>query len=211
MITRHEEQDLKEQAGYIKHRTFEPSGSRIVVYRAAEQGIDIEERYAVVCELHGIISGVSSKRQALADMRHPIDFCQECFEAVADQLVKEGLLEVATNEDEIARATAEGARVFRGPRYDGATIIEHDDHEQHCEVCGDPIETHKLTPENWAAAVAPHLSKNDMLTVATVAMQQTEKFGARVSALAPKRLTGPDLAALMLRVAKDINKESVPS
>jgi hypothetical protein len=100
------DEDLTQQSGYIKHHVFEPTGSRIVVYVAADQGLDIGARYAVVCELHGAIAGVSSKRQAVADMRHPIDFCHDCCEAVADQLVDEGLLEV----------------------------VEHD--ESHCKVCG---------------------------------------------------------------------------
>lgn len=196
MKTQRTDQDLKEQAGYIKHRTFEPSGSRIVVYRASEQGIDIGERYAVVCELHGMISGVSSKRQALADMRHPIDFCAECMESVCEDLCAEGLLE----------------------------RVEPDDHDQHCEVCGEPIErvtsvehapgkhvTVTLTPENWAHAVRPYLADDDMRFVALIAVRHTEKFGARVRALAPDLISGPDLAALMLRVANGIDKEGQPS
>jgi hypothetical protein len=74
-------------AGYIasrRHPTIKGvSGERgkgwVVIYEAAEQGLDTEGgRYAVVCNSHGNIVNESSLRGARASMKCPQNFCEEC-------------------------------------------------------------------------------------------------------------------------------------
>ena len=51
----------------------------VVIYEAAEQGLDPEGgRYAVVCNSHGIIINDTSLRGARASMKWPANFCEEC-------------------------------------------------------------------------------------------------------------------------------------
>lgn len=66
--------------GYVAHRHYKPSGSRIVIYRSAEQGLDVAERWAVVCDLHGVMCGARTRKLAWADMQIP-EFCQSCMDA----------------------------------------------------------------------------------------------------------------------------------
>jgi len=66
-------------AGYVAHATYKPTGALIVLYIAAEQGIDVDgSRYAVVCRLHSTIIGETSKRSARRSMRRP-EFCEDCM------------------------------------------------------------------------------------------------------------------------------------
>ena len=70
-------------AGYVAERIYKPSGSHVVVYRAADQGIDAGGyKYAVVCSLHATIVGESSIPRARRVMECP-DFCEACMEALA--------------------------------------------------------------------------------------------------------------------------------
>lgn len=82
---------VKKLAGYIAHRIFDANGSQIVVYVARAQGLHVGERYAVVCDLHGVMTGHSSKRGALDDMRRP-EFCPDCMEdcVLIEDAIKEG-------------------------------------------------------------------------------------------------------------------------
>jgi hypothetical protein len=65
-------------AGFVGRATYEPTGARIVVYVAREQGLDVDGRYAVVCRLHATLVGETSKRRALRMARFP-EFCEECM------------------------------------------------------------------------------------------------------------------------------------
>ena len=67
------------QPGYIAEKIFKPTTSHIVIYRAEEQGIDVDgNTYVIVCSAHGTILGVQSVRQARIDMKFP-EFCEECM------------------------------------------------------------------------------------------------------------------------------------
>ena len=66
-------------AGYLASRR---SGSRhgwVVIYRAADQGIDVGGNpYAVVCETHATICGVASMPKARTLMKSA-EFCEACM------------------------------------------------------------------------------------------------------------------------------------
>lgn len=68
-----------EDAGYIAERMnpFVP-GKKVVIYVALEQGIDVEGKYAVVCDAHGTLCGSTSVRDARVLMKNPHGFCEEC-------------------------------------------------------------------------------------------------------------------------------------
>jgi hypothetical protein len=50
----------------------------VVVYDAAEQGLDVGAKYAVVCDAHSVISASRSLRDAKFVMEHPDEFCDDC-------------------------------------------------------------------------------------------------------------------------------------
>ena len=67
--------------GYVAERIYRPSGSHIVIYVAAKQGIDVRtEKYAVVCSKHATIGGETSIPRARVLMKYP-EFCEACMEA----------------------------------------------------------------------------------------------------------------------------------
>lgn len=76
-----------ENAGYIASKQFTRANgakSHIVIYKAEDQGIDVgDNKYAVVCETHSAIVGVTSVPKARTAMKVP-DFCQDCIEIVND-------------------------------------------------------------------------------------------------------------------------------
>ena len=71
-------EDATSHAGFVGQATYEATGTRITVYVARAQGIDVEGRYAVVCELHGALVGETSKRRAMRSARFP-EFCEACM------------------------------------------------------------------------------------------------------------------------------------
>jgi len=76
----------KGDAGFVAERDnpFAP-GTKVVVYKAAQQGIDVgPDRYAVVCDAHGSILGDSSAKAARSDMAHPAEFCEGCRARAAE-------------------------------------------------------------------------------------------------------------------------------
>lgn len=68
-----------QDAGYICEKIYKPSGSHIVIYKAAEQGIDADHKYAVVCSKHGSILSTTSIPLAREDMKYP-EFCEGCMQ-----------------------------------------------------------------------------------------------------------------------------------
>lgn len=71
-----------QDAGYIAEKIFGASASHIVIYRAAEQGIDVGgKKYAVVCSAHHCIVGEVSLPAARLSMKYPA-FCEECAKHV---------------------------------------------------------------------------------------------------------------------------------
>lgn len=65
--------------------------------------------------------------------------------------------------------------------------------------------------EQLARATVQHLSRADVLLVASVATQQTERFTALLNAQKPDICSAADFAALVLRIAKQIKSDSQPS
>ena len=67
--------------GYVAERVYRPTGCHIVIYVAAEQGIDVgTDEYAVVCSKHATICGETSIPRARVLMKYP-EFCEACMEA----------------------------------------------------------------------------------------------------------------------------------
>lgn len=69
-----------QEAGYVAER-MNPHvpGRKVVIYIAAEQGIDTGDcRYAVVCDAHGSIAAARNLPLARASMKAPENFCEGC-------------------------------------------------------------------------------------------------------------------------------------
>lgn len=72
------------EPGYVAERMnpFAP-GSKVVIYVASEQGIDVKpDKYAVVCDEHATLCGTSSVPKARDLMKHPDEFCEQCRELI---------------------------------------------------------------------------------------------------------------------------------
>lgn len=67
-----------QEAGYIAEKIYMPSRSHIVIYVAAEQGIDTDGKYAVVCTAHNTNVNANNLPGARLSMKYP-DFCGECM------------------------------------------------------------------------------------------------------------------------------------
>ena len=68
------------EPGYIAERAspFVP-GQKVVIYQAAEQGIDVgKNKYVVVCDAHGTVCGINSVSGARVLMKCPDNFCEQC-------------------------------------------------------------------------------------------------------------------------------------
>jgi len=67
------------EPGYVAERMnpYVP-GSKVVIYVGALQEIDVEGKYAVVCDAHGTTSGATSVPKARLAMKDPALFCDEC-------------------------------------------------------------------------------------------------------------------------------------
>ena len=71
------------EPGYIAERKnpyLHPKATqKVVIYIAAEQGIDVGDcKYAVVCDAHGTICGATSIPSARTLMKS-VEFCEECM------------------------------------------------------------------------------------------------------------------------------------
>jgi hypothetical protein len=67
------------RAGYIASRRSGIDRGWIVIYAAADAGIDVGTcRYAIVCETHGTIVGATSMQSARQIMK-AVDFCEQCM------------------------------------------------------------------------------------------------------------------------------------
>jgi len=68
------------EPGYIAER-MNPfvAGSKVVIYIADEQGLDVGDcKYAVVCDAHSTLVGTTNIPRARASMKNPAEFCQGC-------------------------------------------------------------------------------------------------------------------------------------
>lgn len=69
-----------DRAGYVASRRNEINRGWVVIYVAAEQGIDdAGGKYAVVCETHSTILNTTSIPSARPCLKVP-DFCEECMQ-----------------------------------------------------------------------------------------------------------------------------------
>jgi hypothetical protein len=68
---------FNKDAGYIASRHNDLNNGWVVIYKAAEQGLDVEGKYAVVCKTHGSFVGASSLPSARPLLKVP-DFCDGC-------------------------------------------------------------------------------------------------------------------------------------
>ncbi len=67
-----------DKAGYIASLRAGAANGWIVIYDAAEAGLDASAgRYAVSCESHHVLVNVSSMPKARSAMKSP-DFCEGC-------------------------------------------------------------------------------------------------------------------------------------
>ena len=70
------------EAGYVAER-MNPlvPGTKVTIYVAKEQGIDVgPDKYVVVCDIHGSVVGVSSIPKSRQFMKDPAAFCIYCLE-----------------------------------------------------------------------------------------------------------------------------------
>ena len=70
-----------DRAGYVASRRSGANRGYVVIYRAAEQGLDPRDGgpWAVICESHGIILRMASLRAARSAMKGgSIEFCDDC-------------------------------------------------------------------------------------------------------------------------------------
>ena len=68
------------ECGYIAER-MNPHvpGTKVVIYRAADQGIDdADGKYAVVCDAHSTVDHTTSIPNARSLMKAPETFCLDC-------------------------------------------------------------------------------------------------------------------------------------
>lgn len=70
-----------DEAGYVAER-INPyiAGQKVTIYRAADQGIDVEYKYAVVCDAHATIGSSKNIPDARILMKNPDNFCDGCRE-----------------------------------------------------------------------------------------------------------------------------------
>jgi len=67
-----------DRAGYVASLRSGANGGWVVIYKAGEQGIDVDGcRYAVVCETHGTLCGSTSQKDARVLMKS-VEFCEAC-------------------------------------------------------------------------------------------------------------------------------------
>lgn len=69
-----------DRAGYVASRRNDINNGWVVIYVADEAGLDVGEKYAVSCETHNVLAGVSSIPKARPSLKVP-DFCEECMSA----------------------------------------------------------------------------------------------------------------------------------
>jgi hypothetical protein len=69
---------FNDRAGYICSLRSGAARGWVVVYRAADQGLDTAGGpYATVCETHKTVVNSTNLPRARAAMKHP-DFCEDC-------------------------------------------------------------------------------------------------------------------------------------
>ena len=76
-----------QEAGYVAER-MNPhvKGCKVVIYVAEKQGMDVGEKYAVVCDSHSTLVGDSSLKAARLSMKAPENFCDGCRKIVDEQM-----------------------------------------------------------------------------------------------------------------------------
>lgn len=83
-----------DKAGYIASRRNNINRGWVVIYITAEQGIDCDNKYAVVCEKHNVTCSTTSIKRARPFLKYP-GFCEACmtdFRNEADDLLSKSSL-----------------------------------------------------------------------------------------------------------------------
>ncbi len=76
------------KAGYIASRRAAPNKGWVVIYDAAEAGLEASAgKYAVVCETHSAIVNTTSMPKARAIL-DAVDFCEQCQQIKAGRYSK---------------------------------------------------------------------------------------------------------------------------
>jgi len=72
---------FNDRAGYIASLRSAPGRGWVVIYNAEAQGMDVGEKYAVVCETHSTSMAERSVANARLSMKMPTEWCEECRDA----------------------------------------------------------------------------------------------------------------------------------
>ena len=72
------------RAGYIASLRSGLNHGWVVIYDAVSQGMDVDGRYAIVCETHSTLIGATSLKQARQVMKDPNFFCEGCEKKTTD-------------------------------------------------------------------------------------------------------------------------------
>lgn len=83
MTTRNRQAEVRARAGCVALTVSRETGTLAGIYRAALADMDVDGRWAVVCEDHGTLVGVDSLVMARAAAAHPTEFCDDCRAAQA--------------------------------------------------------------------------------------------------------------------------------
>jgi hypothetical protein len=75
-----------DRAGYVASLRSGAAAGWVVIYEAADAGLDVGgARYAVCCESHGTLVGCGGLKGARSSMKAPASFCEACEAAHASQ------------------------------------------------------------------------------------------------------------------------------
>ena len=69
---------FNDRAGYVASKINSLTGIHNVIYIAAEQGIDSEQKYVTVCEAHKTMIGSTNIPNARIDMKDASQWCEAC-------------------------------------------------------------------------------------------------------------------------------------
>lgn len=72
-------------AGYVASRHNLENGGWCVIYKAEDQGMDLEEKFVVICETHDNFIGENTMKNARISMKYPSNFCQDCRDLLSKQ------------------------------------------------------------------------------------------------------------------------------
>lgn len=120
-------------AGIVESKVRRATGTRCSVYRAEEAGFDtFGGDYAIVCEEHGSIVNVETRKRAEHHAVRPDGFCEDCVEIVRE---REAASEPEAREEEEIRRIEFSTTEGRSDRTE-ATYGKHGEGAAPCLLCG---------------------------------------------------------------------------